>query len=159
MAEPIQRERGDAVARRQRLVRHRLAAVDQRLVPVRGEEETPAPLVAEVRQQAFREPYREVEVLRTPAGLQQFERRVEQERVVVEVGVEARAPILPGRQQPVVDDEPVADEVHAGGCRIGEFRSLQPDGGDRQPANHQRVPARQDLVVAPRPDARVAGRE
>ena len=50
--------------------------------------------VLELGKQLLGQPQRKLQMLRAPARLQQLQRRVEQESVIVEIGREARAAVL-----------------------------------------------------------------
>ena len=79
--------------------------------------------------------------------------------VIIEVGVEMRAPVHVGRQQSPVAPQVAADEVErarGGGC---ELRARQRARGDRQAADHERVPRGEDLLIARRAHALRADRE
>ena len=69
-----------------------------------------------------------------------LEHRVEQERMIVEVGRETRVAILVAGQQATITHEIVLQEVDRSGGRIDQFRAVQAATGDREPTNCQRIP-------------------
>src|SRR6201999_1581702 len=85
--EAQQTERGRRGAGRDRRVLELLAARDQRLVVVGGGEEAAALGVGEALQDRVRERARLAEPARVERGLVQGQQRLEQERVILEVGV------------------------------------------------------------------------
>ena len=91
--------RGDAVARRRGIVRPDLVALDQHFVVVAGEEESAVLLVFEACQQRIGELHRKGQVCTAVFGLQQFQQRIQQKRMIVQIGVQVRLAVLVRRQQ------------------------------------------------------------
>ena len=146
------------------VVAEALAAMDQRLVIVRGEEESAELRVFEMREHGVEDLAQPGRVLVAPAKLQHLEQRVGEIGVVVEIGVEMRDAILGGGQQPAASIGPVrhrlrAHELERAFRRRREFRLVEHARGDRQAADGERVPAAEHLVVEAGPHALAADRQ
>ena len=90
------------------------------------------------------------------AGLQAFQQRIEQEGVVVEIGVQPRLAVLgAGKQAPVAPHIPMQEIDRILG-RIDPVGTRHHPPGMRQPGDHQGIPAGELLVVAPGTHARLA---
>ena len=86
--------------------------MDQRFVVVAGEEESAAvrdPRTARARHRRARSP--KTRSFARNARLQQLDQRREHEGVIVEIGVQVRAPVLVRREQPAVAPHRAADEI------------------------------------------------
>src|SRR5262245_22375620 len=81
----LQGKRRYAVAAGCGVVLHRLAAMEQCLVVMAGEEESACPRIFEALEQQMRKRAGEVQVDAPESGLHQFQQRIEQERHIVEV--------------------------------------------------------------------------
>ena len=147
MAEASEPGRGDAVSGRQGIVRERLAAVHELLVVVGGEPEAAPLAVLEAFEEGIRESEREVEICRPPAGLEEPEGSFEQECVVVEIGGEAGAAVLPGGEEPALDPGVPAEEIERPRRRVHEAGLPEGLSGDREAGHHHRVPGGEHLVV------------
>ena len=102
MAEPLQRKCRNAVAGRGGVVVSRLGSGEQRLVVVASKEEAACLRILEMRQQCVGELARPRHVCLAVASLQGFQQRVEQEGIVVEIGVQpCFAVLVAGQQTPV----------------------------------------------------------
>ena len=92
--------------------------------------------------------------------LGQGEQRLEQRGVVLGVGEEVGATVLPGTEQPaVVAAQLGEEEPGVGAGRVHPVGAIECLGGLGERAQEQRVPAEQHLVVEPRPDPLGACRE
>ena len=149
----MQRECGNAVARRCGLVGERLGAVDELLVVVGREIEAAVVGVLEMPEQEVGDFHCESQVLCIPSRLQQLEQRIQEKRVVVEVGAETCMAVLVTGQQASVDDEPVAKETGCRGGRIHEVLAVEDTPRDREAANRERIPRGELLVVEAGRDA------
>ena len=78
-------------------------------------------LILKMVQQGIRQLNRKGKILTAPARLQQFEQRVEQERMVVEIGSEACIAVLVTGQQAAVPYEIAPQELDGIGCRVSGF--------------------------------------
>ena len=87
MPEPVQRKRRDAVAGWRRVVAAALGAIQQLLVIVADEKESAVLAVFELVEQHVRERARPLEISRAKIVLHELDQRVEQKRVIVEIGV------------------------------------------------------------------------
>src|SRR5262249_19896289 len=157
--QPLQGEGGDAIAGRRGTVLAGFGAVYQVLMVVRYEEKAAFLAVFEPVEEDLREVSGERQIPRLEFGLQQLEQRFQQQRVIVEVGVQVRNPILVRREKP-----PLAPKIRAQKID-GTARGFEPAGlaknarGPRQALYHHRVPARQHLLAPPRAHAPFPGRE
>ena len=152
-------ERGGGVAGGDRVVADLLAAGDQLLVVVGGREEAAALGVAEAGDRSSSARARaSLEPARLEGRFVEGEQRLEQEGVVLEVGVEAGAAVLVGAQQAalgVAHRSRTNSAQRAGGVEVvlaAEHRAGLGQGGD-----HQRVPGGEALVVEAGPDPLGAG--
>src|SRR2546429_2248255 len=150
VAEAQQHARGDTVARRRGVVAEALHAMNERLVIVGSEIEAAGPLVGEVLQHHPDELLRKIELLAPETQLLQLERRVGEEHVVVEIGVEVRTALHVGREQPPVAPQPRADEIERSGRCGHDLIVREGARGYRHAADHERVPGGQDLLIARR---------
>ena len=131
-----------------------LAAGDQLLVVAGGGEEAAALGVAEAGDGGVRQRLGLLEPALLEARFVERQQRLQQEGVVLEVGVEAGVAVLVGAQQvPVLVAQRVEDELRApprGGEVVlaAEDRARLGEGADRQG-----VPGGEALVVELRPDA------
>ena len=143
MAKNEQRLRGNTVAGRGGVIVSRLGTMDQRLVVMTGKEEATRRAILESFQQGVCHLDRPCEILRPERGLHQFEQRSQQKGVIVEVGVQMRAPVLVCGEQAPFTPQGRAQKVD------GLLRARQPHrlvedtrrAGQR--SDHQRVPRRQ----------------
>ena len=102
-SEPLKIQRRRAVAGSRRGVVAGLVAQHELLVIVAGEKEPALIAVLELRQQQVGDFTCPCDIVGTKfALLHRFDQRAEQERVVVEIGIEMRATVLAGREQPAV---------------------------------------------------------
>ena len=151
MAEPLQRQRGDGVARGRGVVVARFGALYEFFVIVAGEPKPARGAVFELLQKHLGEVFSELERIGTELGLHHIEQRGQQKSVVIEIGVEMGAAVLAGSEQALVTPHRRTNK------RQGPARRSQPVGaaeharGARHAGDHQRVPADEDLVVAARP--------
>ena len=158
--EAQQPHRGRGVAGGDRVVADLLAAGDQPLVVVRGRKEAAALGVAEAGDHRLGE----LAGLLVPALLEarfvERQQRLEQEGVVLEVGVEPRLAVLEGAQQaaPVVA-QLAEDELGALARRLQVVVALEDRAGLGESGDRQRVPRGEALVVEPRADTPFAGLE
>ena len=83
---------------------------------------------------------RKRELVASEAHLLQFEHRVRQKDVVVQIRVQMRAAILVGGQQAAVAPQTAADEIERPARGLGEILSGQDPGSNRHSADHQAVP-------------------
>src|SRR6185436_7829683 len=81
--------------------------------------------------------------------LQQLERSGDEERVVVEIGVEVGAPILVGREQPVVAPQLFAQEFESAPRGRDPVLPAEYPPGVRHATDGERIPGNEDLLVAP----------
>ena len=105
--------------------------MDQRLVIASREEEAAA-LVLEALEQRVGELARELEVAVAPAVLKQLEHAGREQRVVVQIRREARAPVLVHGLEPAVVQEPRADEVERARRGFGIVGPDEPSRGARE---------------------------
>ena len=156
--QPQQAERGGRAAGRDRRVLELLAAGDQRLVVGRGGEEAAALGVGEAVEDLVGERARLGEPARVEGRLVEREQRLEQERVVLEVGVEVGAALVVRAQEPPAVVAQVAQHELGGSDRgVAVVRLAEHGAGVGQRGDHQRVPRRQPLVVEPGSHAALAG--
>ena len=114
----------------------------------------PCSVVAEALDHRVGQRARLAEPARVEARLVEGQQRLEQVGVILEVGVEAPAAVLPGAQQPAVGVAQRAEhEVGGAGGGLEVVGSLEHRAGLGQRGDHQGVPGGQALVVEPRPDA------
>ena len=93
------------------------------------------------------------------ARLVERQQGLDQIGVVLEIGVEPPAALLPGPQQPsIVAAKLVQDELRAPGRCLQVVVALQDGARLRESADRQRVPGGEALVVEPGPDPLVPGR-
>src|SRR6185295_9249065 len=76
-----------------------------------------------------------------------------EEGVVVEIGVEMRASVLVGREQPAIAPQLAAHEIEGAARGVDPVLSAEDAPGVRHAADGERVPRNQDLLVATRTDA------
>ena len=74
--------------------------------------------------------------------------RVQQERVVVEIGRESRAAILVNGEQAAVSEKCLANEVDSGRCSIEQVLTLQRLPRNRESADGERIPRGELFLVA-----------
>src|SRR5690606_29174399 len=94
-----------------------------------------------------------------PAALQQFEQRSGQKGVIIKIGVVATAAVPVNRKQPSFAPLAVTDEIERPFGSFEAVGTVQSLCGDCEPANGERVPAGENLLVAPRLFARLADLE
>ncbi len=150
---------GDAVAGGHRLVAEGFGPLDQGLVVGGGEEKAALFGVEELLQQHVRQRDGQIEIGPAPARLQQLQQCVEQQRVVVQVGVQVRVAVLVGRQQPAVAPQVAPDKVQRTLSGVQAIGAIQHPGGAGHALDHQRVPGCQDLLVPPRSHAPLPRRQ
>ena len=159
MPQPLQRERGNAVARRRGVVVARFAAMDEFFVIVAGEEKAAVLCIFKLIEQPLRQRAREHQIISAKLGLHQLQQRIEQKRVVVEVRIQMRLAVFAGGEQAAIFPQRAADKIQRALCG-GEPRWLVEHARRaRHALDHQRVPTGQDFFIAARPDALVACRE
>src|SRR5262245_31930368 len=76
--------------------------------------------------------------------------------MVVEIRRESRAAVLVHREQTVLVPAVLLQEIRGALRRLGKLRARERACGCGESADRQTVPAREDLLVARRPDPRVA---
>ncbi len=155
----LQRERRDAVSRGRGVVVARLGTLDQPLVVVAGEIKPAAVPVLELVEQHLGQIRCETEQVRVEIRLHQLDQRKNQVRVIVEIRVEMRAPVLRGGEQTLVPPHLVADESERLLRRLQPVVAAEHRRRARHPGNHERVPAHQHLLVAPGAHACLASGE
>ena len=137
----------------------RLGAVDQPLVVAPGEKEPAALRVLELLEHRVGHVFGKVEPLDREVGLQVFDQRIDEERVVVEIRIQVRAAVLVGGKQPSVLPHRVVDESQRPPRRVDPFAFFQYAAGAGHAAHHERIPGHQHLFVAAGPDALFPGSE
>ena len=158
--QPQEPERGGRGAGRDRGILELLAARDQRLVVGGGGEEPAALGVGEAVEDLVRDPFRLGEPARLERCFVQRQQRLEQERVVLEVGAQVRGAAVVRAQQAAVGPAQLASHELGGVARGVEIARLSEDSaGVRQRRDHERVPGRQPLVVEPGAHALLARRQ
>ena len=130
-----------------------LRPVDEPLVVTAGKEEGPGFGILELLEQRVGQFLGELEVEGIEFGLHQLDQRIDEECVIVEIGVEVRTAVLAGGKQAAVLPHPGADERERALGGLHPFRLAEDAAGARHAADHQRVPGHEDLLVAPRADA------
>ena len=155
--QPRQRERCDRGAGGKRAVVPFARAGDQGLVVARREEEPTGPFPPE----QIDHPPRQDARLRDPGGVEgglvQIEERRDQKGVVGQVRRMARLAVHVSVQQPAVAGHLPEDQA-SGALRCLNIAGLVQDApAVCQRRDHQAVPVRQDLVVAARTHAALAG--
>src|SRR5205823_4233547 len=99
------------------------------LMIVRGEEESAGLPVFELGKQDLCQLDRKRQIAIPPAGLKQGQDPINQERIVIEVGVEMSPTFLVGSQQSPSPPEGCLDEVQGALCRLNIiFASKDPPG-------------------------------
>src|SRR5205807_526092 len=88
-----------------------LGAMYERFVIVAGEEKSAAGRILESRQQRVRKLGCPIEIASLERGLHQLDQRRQHERVIVQIGVQVRSPVLVGRQEFAVAPHRGADEI------------------------------------------------
>ena len=125
-----------------------LAAGDQLLVVVRGGEEAAALLVSEALDHRLGGLAGGVEPAHLQGRLVQPQHRLDQEGVVLEVGVEPAFAVLPGAEQAArVVAHRLVDEAGAAAGGVDEVLAPERGAGVGEGGDHQRVPGAQPLVV------------
>ncbi len=147
-AQSQERGRGEAAARRSRVVVDVFLAGDQRFVAAAGEIETPLLRIAEFVDHDRRQLQGGLDPARFAGRLVKAGKAVDQARVVVEIGVELRLFVLERVQKTAVGlSHPVEDEAGGAGgsfdvAFVGENAAAFGQGGD-----HQAVPGNENLGV------------
>ena len=159
VSKPQQYLRGDTVAGGDGIITGRFGAMNEFLMVVRGEEETAACLVLEVIQQGLGQFDEKLKIAISPTRLQKFESSIDQEGIIVEVGVEVGATVLVTGQQASVFPESGTDEIEGALGRDNEIRSLEQSSGAGHALDHEPVPGGQHLVVTPRSYTSISGGE
>ena len=129
------------------------------LVVVRGEKETAVRAVLEALEQCVGERLRESQTLCIEAAGERLQHRVEQERVVVEVGRKPRGSCLQAGVQPSVAQGVAAQELDQFDRPLAPGRLGHRTRCACEARREQRVPAGQDLVVGARTHTPPAKRE
>jgi len=137
----------DAVPRRDRLVVEALASMNERFVVGCGEEETARLGVLEAVQQRIREGARELEVAAAPARLQEFDERLAEKRVIVEIRLQVGAPILVAGEQSTTVPQGAMNEIDCAGRGLREVRPVEEPGRDGQSLDGEGIPGSQDFLV------------
>ena len=156
VAEPHEHAHGEPVARRRSVVRVGLRPHDQRLRVVGGEEEAAGIGVDEAGEHQFSQFDGPVQRGRLPARLEQLEQSPRERGVVVQVGGEPRLAFRVDREQSTVAPAAFAQEPHRAECGVGILVAAERTARTREAADRETVPGRQDLLVAARPDPRIA---
>ena len=146
----------DAVARRHGFIAEGLAAVNELLMILRGEEKSAAIGIFELIEQHVCQLARECQVAAAPTGLQQLQQGIRQEGVVIEIRGQVRAAILVSREQAAVAPQIVMHEVNGGAGGHGQLRPPQHARRNRQSLDHERIPGREDFLIARRPHSQIA---
>src|SRR5580698_9249254 len=107
----------------------------------RGEEKAAVFAILELIQQHLCQLLRELKVAAAPAGLQQFQKGIDEKRVVIEIGRQVSAAILVSREQPAVAPQMMPDEIHGSRRRRAQLRAFEHARGDRQSLDHERIPS------------------
>ena len=155
--EPQETEGRRRVARWDRVVLGILAARDQLLVVVRRREEAAALGVREAVDHRLGRLTRGVEPADLEGRLVERQQRLDQIRVVLEVGVELRLALLPGPQEvPLGVAHPGPDELRTRSCRVEVVGATEHRSGVGERGDRERVPGENPLVVETGPDARGA---
>ena len=150
--EPQQGERGGRLAGGDRVVLDLLAPGDQLLVVLVGREEPAVLAVGEALEDRVGERLRLGEPPRVERRLVERQQRVEQERVVLEHRPQPRLAAVVGAQEAAVLVAHAGDEeVRAPHRGVAVDGLVERGGGVGERRDHQRVPARQALVVEPGP--------
>src|SRR5690606_9284831 len=90
------------------------------------------------------------------SDLEELQKSLGDERVVIEVRGEARPAVLVRRDQAVAAPHACADEVRCPRRGVDEIRPLQPSCRAGESADREPVPPRENLLVATRPHAPLA---
>src|SRR3954468_20573637 len=122
MPQAVERKRGDAIAGGRVVACADFRAMQQLLVVVTYEEESAVICVLELCEQNFCQFTRPVKVGGMKLCLHEFEQRIEQKRVIVEISIQAGFAILVAGEQPAVAPKIRADKI----CRAP--RGPQPMG-------------------------------
>jgi hypothetical protein len=154
--QPAQHGRRDGITCGNGVVAEGLAAMDEPLVIGGGEIESPAFRIGKAVQDRLGKCPCEFEVAIPPSSLQKLEQRLGKKRVVVEVGIQMRTAVLVGCEQPSLLPQRAVDEIDGVSRGVGEIRTMQDPGGDRESPDHERVPRGQDFFIAAGPDAQRA---
>ncbi|MBS1137193.1 MAG: hypothetical protein H6R11_1147, partial [Proteobacteria bacterium] len=133
MAEALQRQNRDAVTGGRGVVVPRLGAVNQPLMIVAGEEETAAVAILELIEQDIRQVFGPLQFSDPEIRLEQIQQGAEQERVVVDIGVQVGTPVLVRGEQPVRLPvglpQRAANEIQGPARRGQPVRALEHGGG------------------------------
>ena len=125
-----------------------LAAGDQLLVVVRGGEEAATLLVGEALDHRLGGLAGGVEPAHLEGRLVEAQQRLDQEGVVLEVGVEPALAVLPGAEQAArVVAHRLEDEAGAAAGGVEEVLAAERGAGVGERGDHQRVPGAEPLVV------------
>jgi hypothetical protein len=157
LREPHQPDGCARATRGDRRVLDVLAAGDQGL-SVRGRREEAALLgIGEAGDHLVGQPRGGVEEAHLAGRFEQRYQRLEQEGMVLQVGVDLGPAVVVGAQQPAALRTQVSQhELGAGDGRLDIARLRQRRTGLGQGGDHQRVPARQPLVIESRAHAAFA---
>ncbi len=154
LPQALEPERGARAAGGDGAVLQLLAPRDQRFAVGGGGEEPSVLRVGEARDQLVRERARLLEPALLAARFEQREQGLEQERVVLEVGADARLAVVVGAQQaPVAVAHARQHELRAGRRRVEVAGLRERRARVCQRRDHERVPARHALVVEARAHA------
>src|SRR5436190_19877006 len=114
----------DGIPRWRRMILARLWPVKELLVTLAGEKKAARFAILEFFEQRVGELDGELEVTPREPGLHQLEQRRDKERVVVEIGVEMRAPVLISGEELAVVPHAAADDFERAARRSDPFRAV-----------------------------------
>src|SRR4029079_6787472 len=129
-----------------------LRTMDQLLVVVGDEEEAARHPVLEALEEGVRELAREKEILLAKARLHELEEGFQQQRVIVEVGVQVRHAVLVGGEQAPAPrallrvPQRGPQEIDRTARELEPARLAERARGARESLHHHRVPAREQLL-------------
>src|SRR5438105_15959622 len=88
-----------------------LGAMYERFVIVAGEEKSAAGRILEAREQRVRKLGCPIEIALLERGLHQLDQRRQHKRVIVQIGVQVRSPVLIRREELAIAPHRGADEI------------------------------------------------
>ena len=130
-----------------------LGSMDQLLVVATREVEAAGLRILELVQHRIGNLLREFQQFGIELRLEEFDERVDEERVVVEVRIEVGAAVLIGCEKAAVLPHGCMDEVERAARGGDPLIVAEHPAGARHAADHERVPRHQDLLVTARPHA------
>ena len=140
MTQGRQRLCRDAVARGRRIVVTGLGAMYERFVIVAGEEKSAAGRILESREQRVRKLGCPIEIALLERGLHQLNQRRQHERVIVQIGVQVRSPVLVRREELAIAPHRGADEIGGLSRRGKPCRPVEDARSSGERRDHQRIP-------------------